>query len=121
MLRELFQSYQPVPGAGVLFAPERTVIGKCPRCGANVIEAQKGYLCENRSCRFALWKDSKFFQAKRIAFTADMATALLRDGKVKLIGCVSEKTGKRYDAIAMLRDDGTKATFELEFLRRAKK
>ena len=50
-----------------------------------------------------------------------MATALLRDGKVKLIGCVSEKTGKRYDAIAMLRDDGTKTTFELEFLRRAKK
>lgn len=121
MLTDLIRNYQPVSGAEVLFAPDKPVIGKCPRCGGDVTEAQKGYFCENRACRFVLWKDSKFFQAKRVSFTNQMAVELLRDGKTNLHGCISEKTGKRYDAIAYLKDDGEKTSFELEFQRRAKK
>jgi len=34
---------------------------------------------------------------------------------VELTGCRSEKTGKTYDAIAVLEDDGEQVSFRLEF------
>ncbi len=38
------------------------IIGICPNCGANVVEREKGWFCENRDpCRFVLWKDNAFF------------------------------------------------------------
>jgi len=38
------------------------IIGVCPNCGANVVEREKGWFCENRECRFVLWKDNAFFK-----------------------------------------------------------
>ncbi|MBQ6207640.1 MAG: DNA topoisomerase III, partial [Oscillospiraceae bacterium] len=92
--------------------------GKCPRCGADVNERKQGYFCENRACRFALWKESRFFAAKKKALTKSVAAALLKDGRVKLTNCYSEKTGKTYDATVFLEDDGTKTNFRLEFENR---
>ena len=33
------------------------IIGVCPNCGKPVVEREKGWFCENRECRFVLWKD----------------------------------------------------------------
>ena len=116
MLRELIQTYQPIPGAAVLFPSEFEIVGKCPRCGRNVVEKKQGFFCEDRSCGFALWKNSKFFTAKKKQLTKSVATALLKDGKAKLTGCCSEKTGKTYDTTVMLNDDGKQPHFKLEFV-----
>ncbi len=35
---------------------EKDIIGKCPRCGKNVIETPKAYSCEDRECGFILWR-----------------------------------------------------------------
>ena len=115
LLRELVQTYKPVPGAEVLFPADREAIGKCPRCGRLVTESPKGFFCENRACGFALWKNSKFFSAKKKQLTKSVAAALLKDGRVKLTGCWSEKTGKTYDATVILNDDGEKVNFSLQF------
>ena len=115
MLRELIQTYTAVPGAEVLFPSEQESIGKCPRCGKNVVEKKQGFFCEDRGCGFALWKNSKFFSAKKKQFTKTVASALLKDGRAKLTGCWSEKTGKTYDATVMLDDDGKKVSYVLEF------
>ena len=115
LLRELVQTYKPVPGAEVLFPSDREAIGKCPRCGRSVTESPKGFFCENRACGFALWKNSKFFSAKKKQLTKSVAAALLKDGRVKLTGCWSEKTGKTYDATVILNDDGEKVNFSLQF------
>ena len=115
MVRELVKTYQPVPGASVLFPSEREAVGPCPRCGCAVTESKKGFFCENRECRFALWKDSKFFSAKKKTLTKTVAAALLNKGRVKLIGCYSEKTGKTYDATVVLEDDGARANYKLVF------
>ena len=115
MLTELVQTYQPLPGAEVLFSSDREIVGHCPRCGKNVVEWAKGFSCTDRSCGFSLWKNSFFFTAKRIPFTKQIAAALLKDGRAPLHGCYSEKTGKTYDAIAVLSDDGKKAGFQIEF------
>lgn len=115
MVKELVNTYQPVPGADVLFPSDREAVGPCPRCGGAVVENKKGFFCENRECRFALWKDSKFFTAKKKALTKTIAAALLNKGRVKLTGCFSEKTGKTYDATVVLEDDGARANYKLVF------
>ncbi len=80
-----------------------------------MVENKKGFFCENRECRFVLWKDSKFFTAKKKALTKTIAAALLNKGRVKLTGCFSEKTGKTYDATVVLEDDGARANYKLVF------
>ena len=115
MLRELIQTYQPIPGAAVLFPSEYEIVGKCPRCGRNVVEKKQGFFCEDRDCGFALWKNSKFFSAKRKQPTKTVAAALLKDGRVQLSDCYSERSGKTYDAIVVMNDNGQQVNFSLEF------
>lgn len=115
MLTELVKTYQVISGAEVLFPSGREVIGKCPRCGGEVSESKKGFFCEKNDCRFGLWRDNKFFAAKRAALTKKVAAALLADGRVKLTGLYSEKTGGTYDATAVLEDTGESVRFRLEF------
>lgn len=115
MLRELIKTYTPVKGAEVLFPSGREIIGKCPRCGGSVTESKKGFFCENDSCRFGLWKDNWFFAAKKKALTKAVAAALLKDGRVRLTGCYSEKTGKTYDATVIWEDTAERVIFKLDF------
>ena len=115
MLTELVKTYQVISGAEVLFPSGREIIGKCPRCGGEVSESKKGFFCERNDCRFGLWRDNKFFAAKHVALTKKIAAALLADGRVKLTGLYSEKTGGTYDAAVVLEDTGESVRFRLEF------
>lgn len=115
MLRELIQTYTAVPGAEVLFPLEQESIGKCPRCGRDVVEKKQGFFCQDRGCGFAMWKNSKFFSTKKKQLTKTAAAKLLKDGRAKFTGCWSEKTGKTYDATVVLNDDGQKVSYILEF------
>ena len=115
MLTELVKTYHAISGAEVLFPSGREVVGKCPRCGGDVSESKKGFFCERNDCRFGLWRDNKFFAVKKIALTKKTAAALLKDGRVKLTGLYSEKTGKTYDATVVLEDTGESVRFRLEF------
>ncbi len=115
MLHELVQTYKPIPGTEVLFPSGREVVGKCPRCGAEVTESPKGFFCENRACSFVLWKNSRFFTAKKKVLTKSLAAALLKNGRAPLKGCYSEKTGKTYDASVLLEDDGQRTGYKMVF------
>ena len=115
LVRDLVRDYQPVSGWEVLFPSDRETVGPCPRCGGAVTESKKGFFCENRDCRFVLWKDSKFFSAKKKQLTKSAAASLLKAGRVKLTGCWSEKTGKTYDATVILEDDGERTNYKLVF------
>ena len=119
MTDTLVKTYEVIKGSNVLFPSDHEAIGICPRCGGNVVENKKGFACENRECGFALWKENKFFTAKKKALTKAVATELLKNGKAKLTGCFSEKTGKTYDAIVLLDDTGGKyVNFKMEFAKR---
>ena len=117
MLRELVQTYQVVKGTEYLFTPPREVVGKCPRCGGDVAELQKGFFCQNEGCKFAIWKNNKWWELKRKQPTKAVVTALLKDGRAHVTGLYSEKTGKTYDATVVLEDDGKYANFKLAFDR----
>ena len=115
MVTELVSSYQAVPGADILFPPDREIIGRCPRCGETVTERKQGFFCDNQDCMFVLWKDSRFFSAKKKQLTKELASELLRNGHARLTGCYSEKTGKTYNAVVTLEDDGQKSNYRLDF------
>ena len=115
MLRELAATYQVVKGTEYLFSPPREAVGRCPRCGGEVTESQKGFFCQSGTCRFAIWKDSKWWSAKKKQPTKAIVAALLKDGRARLTGCYSEKTGKTYDADVLLEDTGEYVNFKLDF------
>ena len=118
MLRELAATYQVVKGTEYLFSPPREAVGKCPRCGGEVTESQKGFFCQSGTCRFAIWKDSKWWSAKKKQPTKAIVAALLKDGHARLTGCYSEKTGKTFDADVLLEDTGEYVNFKLDFGQR---
>ena len=106
-----------LPEQEYLFTPPREVVGKCPRCGGEVAEMQKGFFCQDKSCNFAIWKNSKWWAMKRKQPTKAIVTALLKDGRARVTGLYSEKSGKTYDATVVLDDDGRYANFKLDFDR----
>lgn len=115
MLQEMFMEYAPVKGAEILFPSAENTVGNCPRCGQRVMESPKGFFCSNQDCRFGIWKNNRFFAAKKKEVTAQTVASLLEKGEAILKGCYSEKTGKSYDAKAVMEDDGHKTNFRLVF------
>ena len=108
-VRQLVKTYSCISADKQnLFQSERAIIGKCPRCGENVYEGKKNFYCGNRGCQFVMWKNDRFFEQRKKAFTPKIAAALLKNGKAKVKGLYSEKTGKTYDATVLLADTGGK-------------
>ena len=109
MARELVRTYASVlDGKQDLFKTEKPEIGKCPRCGSPVHEGKKNYYCSNRDCAFVMWKNDRFFEERKIAFSPKIAAALLKSGKVNVKKLYSPKTGKTYDGTVVLADTGGK-------------
>ncbi len=121
MVRELVDTYEIVQDAGVLMKPVYAPLGKCPHCGADVIEKSKGFFCENKDCKFALWKDNRFFDSLSKKLTKQVAEQLLSRGRAKLKKCRSVKTGKTYDTTVVLSvTDNGAPQFTLDFTKGAK-
>ena len=72
------------------------------------VEGKKNYYCSNRNCAFVMWKNDRFFEDRKVAFSPKIAAALLKSGKVKVKGLYSPKTGKTYDGTVILADTGGK-------------
>ena len=120
MTRELVQTYSVISADGQkLFAPEKEVIGLCPRCGKPVYEGKKNYFCSDRSCGFVLWKNDRFWTSRKKELTKEIAADLLKKGRSNVKGMWSEKTGTAYDAVVILDDTGGRyINFKLEFPKR---
>ena len=109
MARELVKTYPFLSdGKKDLFKEEKSSVGKCPRCGAPVYEGKKNYYCSDRGCGFVMWKNDRFFEERKTAFTPKIAAALLKSGRAKVKGLYSPKTGKTYDGTVLLADTGGK-------------
>ena len=117
MVRELCGNYTPKL-ALPQFPTQGEVIGKCPRCGCNVVTGKKGYFCESSVCRFALWIDNKFLAAKRIRLSKSQAAQLLRDGRIHINEVYSAKRDTYYPADLILKDDGERVIYWLDFGRK---
>ena len=116
MISALVQTYEKVQGSEVLMAKEVRTVGVCPVCGSSVEERQKGFFCSNRQCRFALWKNNRYFESIGKNLTATVAQKLLSDRKIRLKGCKSAKTGRMFDATVVMNVTAEgKAQYSMEF------
>lgn len=120
MVREQITTYSQVSEEGQkLFAPEKEVIGMCPRCGKPVYDGKKNFSCSDRACGFVLWKNDRFWTSRKKELTKKMASDFLKKGRTNVKGMWSEKKGSTYDAAVILDDTGGKyINFKLEFPKR---
>ena len=120
MVCDLVTTYSHISEEGQkLFAPEKEVIGVCPRCGKPVYEGKKNFFCSDRACGFVLWKNDRFWTSRKKELTKKMAADLLKKGLTNVKGMWSEKKGATYDAAVILDDTGGKyINFKLEFPKR---
>ena len=109
MAAELVRKYSHISEDGQkLFQPEKETVGLCPRCGKPVYESKKNFACSDRACQFVMWKNDRFFEQRGKVFTSKIAAALLKDGKAKVKGLRSLRTGKPYEGTIVLADTGGK-------------
>ena len=113
MISSLVNTTEAMKGANVLM--KNKIVGVCPNCGTNVVEREKGWFCDNKPCRFVLWKDNAFFKRLGKRLDSHVADKLLRDGRVRLKDCKSVK-GKTYNATVLLATEADgRSKFSLEF------
>lgn len=96
----LIQNYAEVVECDNFAKP---TLGKCPRCGKNIIEGKQNYYCESgkNGCGFNVWKKPKYPDT---TVSAKQMAELLSLGKTKLKAV--SKNGKEYIAEFMLEDTG---------------
>lgn len=96
----------------------KEIIGKCPKCGKNVFESEKSFYCDgfrdDPKCTFSLWKENKYWSARGISITSDIAKTLLQDGQVQINGLKS-KAGNTYNAIFYMELGEKYTNFRTEF------
>lgn len=100
----------PVVNSSIIAIKKKggAVIGKCPRCGGDIIETKTGFCCSNwkepTNCKFNIWKKSKSPLFAKTTFTAATVKKLLIGQSVKMKKLVS-KTGKEFEAEVKMKDD----------------
>ena len=95
------------------------VIGKCPRCGADVREGKVNFYCSDRNCAFTLWKNDKFLASQGKKMDKAAAKKFLSKGKIYYKDLVSRKTGRQYEATVEMVDPGEgNVQFNLSFPQR---
>lgn len=115
MITDLVNTYEIVEGAEALMRRNQN-IGICPHCGSEVVAREKGWMCRNRECRFVLWKNSAYFKKIGKPMTEHMAARLIREKRLRLKDCQSQRTGRVFTADVLMRieEDGS-PTFTMTF------
>ncbi|MEG2082602.1 MAG: hypothetical protein RR011_05180, partial [Oscillospiraceae bacterium] len=76
---------------------DAVVVGKCPRCGGEVLENSMGFGCINwaqpHNCKFVIWKNQKQQPLRDFPIDADIARGLLQGKEMTL--CTSEGIKKQ--------------------------
>lgn len=108
MITDLVNTYEIVEGAEALMRRNQN-IGICPHCGSEVIAREKGWMCRNRECRFVLWKNSAYFKKIGKPLTEHMAARLIREKRLRLKDCQSQRTGRVFtaDVLMNIEADGS--------------
>ncbi len=88
--------------ADALFQPLRQKICACPKCGAAITDRPKGFMCENRTCGFTLWKNGGILKGAEQPLTANDVKELVEKGYIRKKGLLSSKSHIRYNAMLRL-------------------
>ena len=101
----------------VVAAPycNKVSMGSCPVCGNPVHESKLSFCCADRSCKFALWKESRYLANMRKTLDKKMAVDLLKKGRTHVKDFYSVKKDKTFAADLVMRVEDGRAQYSLEF------
>jgi len=89
----------------------REPLGKCPRCGCDIVEGKKAFGCmgykNDPPCNFAILKDDELLLSQNKKLTTTMVKSLLKTGQCTVKGFLSAETGNICDINLRLVDTGT--------------
>lgn len=89
-------------------------IGKCPKCGGEVVEKANSFQCVNKDCSFFIYKQDKYFGSFGKKITTSIAKSLLQKGKVQL-NKLKSKNGKEYSLIISVDYSGQYPKYTTSF------
>ena len=117
LLDKMLADLRQIPTVAAAPYYNKVSVGSCPVCGNPVHESKLSFCCADRSCKFALWKESRYLSSMRKTLDKKMAVDLLKKGRTHVKDFYSAKKDKTFAADLVMRVEDGRAQYSLEFPR----
>lgn len=115
LLDKMLADLRQIPTVAAAPNHNKVSVGSCPVCGNPVLESKLSFCCADRSCKFALWKESRYLSNMRKTLDKKMAVDLLKKGRTHVKDFYSAKKDKTFAADLVMRVEEGRAQYSLEF------
>ena len=115
LLDRMLADLRQIPTVAAAPKHNKVSVGSCPVCGNPVHESKLSFCCADRSCKFALWKESRYLANMRKTLDKKMAVDLLKKGRTHVKDFYSVKKDKTFAADLVMRVEDGRAQYSLEF------
>ena len=115
LLDRMLADLRQIPTVAAAPYHNKVSVGSCPVCGNPVHESKLSFCCADRSCKFALWKESRYLANMRKTLDKKMAVDLLKKGRTHVKDFYSVKKDKTFAADLVMRVEEGRAQYSLEF------
>lgn len=115
LLDRMLADLRQIPTVAAAPHHNKVSVGSCPVCGNPVHESKLSFCCADRSCKFALWKESRYLANMRKTLDKKMAVDLLKKGRTHVKDFYSVKKDKMFAADLVMRVGDGRAQYSLEF------
>lgn len=115
LLDKMLADLRQIPTVAAAPHHNKVSVGSCPVCGNPVHESKLSFCCADRSCKFALWKESRYLANMRKTLDKKMAVDLLKKGRTHVKDFYSVKKDKTFAADLVMRVEEGRAQYSLEF------
>lgn len=115
LLDKMLADLRQIPTVAAAPHHNKVSVGNCPVCGNPVHESKLSFYCADRSCKFALWKESRYLANMRKTLDKKMAVDLLKKGRTHVKDFYSVKKDKTFAADLVMRVEDGRAQYSLEF------
>lgn len=115
LIERMLADLRQIPTVAAVPNYNAVSVGNCPVCGSPVHENKLSFCCADRSCKFALWKESRYLSNMRKTLDKKMAVDLLKKGRTHVKDFYSAKKDKTFAADLVMRVEEGRAQYSLEF------
>lgn len=115
LIDKMLADLRQIPTVAAAPHHNKVSVGSCPVCGNPVHESKLSFCCADRSCKFALWKESRYLANMRKTLDKKMAVDLLKKGRTHVKDFYSVKKDKTFAADLVMRVEDGRAQYSLEF------
>lgn len=115
LIDKMLADLRQIPTVAAAPHHNKVSVGNCPVCGNPVHESKLSFCCADRSCKFALWKESRYLANMRKTLDKKMAVDLLKKGRTHVKDFYSVKKDKTFAADLVMRVEDGRAQYSLEF------